>query len=471
MGQDIPYRQFTRQDIAAFKQRLESETAQLEQLFRENSFIRQHPVGGLELEAWLVDSQSKPAPLNVAFLEKLSHPEVVPELSLFNVELNVAPQRLQGMGIRKMYDNLRDNWLQCTKVASQVGVRIATIGTLPSLLDSQLTLENMSQSQRYKVLNEQIFRIRKATPITLDISGREHLCSVHDDVMLEAATTSFQIHMQVTTETAVADYNASQVISAPLIAIAANSPYVFGVDLLDESRVPIFEQSIDLGAGRPKRVCFGERYLKHSLFEIFADNHQKYAPLIPLLSDDEQAFLPHLRLQNGTIWRWNRPIVALSENGQPHLRIENRVVPSGPTLIDMLANAAFYWGSVAYLREEMLDIEKRLPFNLMKQNFYRATRNSLDSELIWMDGRSYPCSELLAEYLIPRAKDGLRSLGVDDKDASDWMGVLQERVRSKQNGASWQRAWIARHGRNMQALTEAYLLNQESGRPVHEWAT
>lgn len=470
MGQDIPYRQFTRQDIATFKQRLQDETAQLEQLFTENSFVQQHPVGGLELEAWLVDSKSNPAPLNVPFLEKLSHPEVVPELSLFNVELNVAPQSLQDMGIRKMYDNLRDNWLQCTKVASQIGVRIASIGTLPSLLDSQLTLENMSRSQRYRVLNEQIFRMRKETPITLDINGREHLCSVHDDVMLEAATTSFQVHMQVTPDTAVADYNASQIISAPLVALSANSPYVFGVDLLDESRVPIFEQAIDLGRGRPKRVCFGERYIKHSLFEIFAENSKNYAPLIPLLSDDEQAFLPHLRLHNGTIWRWNRPIVALRDDGQPNLRIENRVVPAGPTLLDMLANAAFYWGSVAYFREQMTDIEKCLPFSIMKQNFYRAVRNGLDSELIWLDGRSYSCNELLSEHLIPYAEQGLLRLGVNQDDASKWMKILSERVKTKQNGAYWQRAWVAKHGRSMQALTEAYLHNQESGKPVHEWA-
>lgn len=469
MGQEIPYKQFAPQDYSNFKKRLAAETTELKNLFDAGVFADQHAVGGLEIEAWLVDAQGVPMPSNVAFLQRLNHPEVVPELSLFNVELNVAPQTLADLGIRRIYQNLQSNWQRCMQVAQDMGLQIATIGTYPALLDSQLTLDNMSQSERYKVLNEQILRMRKETPITLDVSGREHLCSVHNDVMLEAVTTSFQIHMQVREQTAAADFNASQVISAPLVAMGANSPYVFGVDLWDESRVPIFEQSIDLGKGRPKRVCFGERYLKHSLFELFEENLRLYDPLIPMKCDGSQSLLPHLRLHNGTIWRWNRPIVDQGPGGQPHLRIENRVLPSGPTIVDMLANAAFYWGSVAYLRDQMEGIEKRLPFALMKQNFYRAVRSSLDCELIWLDGRSYPCDQLLTEQLIPQATQGLYSLGIATKDADEWMQLLLRRVANKQHGANWQRKWVAKHGRDMQALALAYMKNQQTGEPVHEW--
>ncbi len=470
MGQEIPYQHFSQVNYDQFVARLEAETQQLERMFSQSELACSHPVGGLELEAWLVDRSALPRPDNVAFLQCLNHPEVVPELSLFNIELNVAPQPLQGQALTAIHSNLQHNWQACQNAATQMGLDVMAIGTHPALRDAQLTLANMSRSARYKVLNEQILSLREQAPIRLDIHGREHLRSLHYDVMLEAATTSFQIHMQVQPSQAVADYNASQVISAPLLALSANSPYVFGKDLWDESRIPLFEQAIDLGGHKAKRVCFGERYVQDSLMECFTENLCAFEPLIPMVYPEGDGFLPHLRLHNGTIWRWNRPIVGTDEFGKPHVRIENRVVPSGPTLLDMIANAAFYWGSVVYLRDQMDDIDRTLPFVQMKDNFYRAVKNSLNCELVWLDGRCYPVTQLLLEQLLPGAEQGLLALGIEANSAHFWLDIIRQRVVSKQNGASWQRAWVAKHGHNMEALAVAYIHHQHSGKPVHEWA-
>lgn len=469
MGQEIPYRHFTKNDVLHFKQRLKEETEQLQTLFDRNQFAHGHSVGGLELEAWLVDSNALPMAKNVEFLQRLNHPEVVPELSLFNIELNVEPQVLKQRALSAIYHNLKSNWAQCRTTAASMGLDVMAIGTHPSLLDSQLTLENMSSSQRYKVLNEQILALRKQAPIKLDIQGREPLCSVHNDVMLEAATTSFQIHFQTTLEHAVADFNASQILSAPLVALSANSPYVFGVDLWDESRIPIFEQAIDLGGSKAKRVCFGDRYVRDSLIECFNKNLNTFEPLIPMIFNDPSAFLPHLRLHNGTVWRWNRPIVA-QDGDEPHLRIENRVVPAGPSLLDMIANAAFYWGGVVYLRSRVEQVESKLNYAVMKHNFYAAVKNSLSSHLFWLDGKSYPCDELILNHLLPGAYRGLEELGVDKAEIDFWLNIIRQRVETKQNGAMWQRAWVAQHGRDMQALAQAYLKEQNSDKPIHEWS-
>lgn len=470
MGQEIPYKDFTERDMSAFKTALEQETEQLQSLFEADRFERRHWVGGLELEAWLVDQQAMPAAENVSFLQALNNPEVVPELSLFNIELNVQPQTLGDLGISKLYANLHSNWRACLQQAQRQNLDLMAIGTHPALLDSQLTLSNMSQSPRYKVLNERILALRERSPIKLDVRGREHLCSVHNDVMLEAATTSFQIHLQVPLERSVAIFNASQVLSAPLLALSANSPYVFGVDLWDESRVPIFEQAIDLGGNKAKRVCFGERYVKQSLMECFNKNLRTFEPLIPMLfDDDEEHFLPHLRLHNGTVWRWNRPIVACDKQGIPHLRIENRVVAAGPTLLDMMANAAFYWGMAIYLAHDMDDIAQKLPYDLMKHNFYRAVKDSLNSQLLWIDGKTHNCRDLILEQMLPGARDGLQEMGIESDDAQHWLSIIEQRVASGQNGAAWQRAWVAKHGRDMQALAQAYLVCQHGGQPVHAW--
>ncbi len=469
MGQEIRSAQFKPRDFRAFSARLTSETEALRQRFLEQAFTCASPVGGFELEAWLVDKEAVPVPENIEFLELLSNPEVVPELSLFNFEINVVPQILRGAALARFHQNLRFNWEHCRRVAKQNERNVMAIGVHPVIDDAQLVPANMSQSQRYKALNEQIFAMRQQRPIGIDIHGRQHLELVHHDVMLEAATTSFQIHLQVEQRHAVRTYNAAQIVSGPLVGLSANAPYLFGVDVCAESRIPLFEQSVDLGENYKQRVTFGSGYVKASLMECFQENIDAYPVLIPASKFADDGDFAHVRLHNGTIWRWNRPLIGFNDDGSPHLRIENRVVPAGPTMVDMIANAAFYWGLVQSLVDDALAPESRLPFAAARDNFYAAVRDGLDCDITWLDGKRYGCCELLVQELLPRARDGLYAQGIDGADISRYLDVLVHRVESRQNGTTWQRRWVEKHGHDMTGLSQAYLEKQSSDTPVHEW--
>ncbi len=469
MGQEISSAQFKPRDFRAFAARLASETDRLRQLFAAQAFECESPVGGFELEAWLVDKQAVPVPENVGFLAQLSNPEVVPELSLFNFEINVAPQILRGAALARFHQNLRFNWEHCRRVAKQDERNVMAIGVHPAIDDGQLVPENMSQSQRYKALNAQIFAMRQQRPLAIDIHGRQHLELVHHDVMLEAATTSFQIHLQVEQRHAVRTYNAAQIVSGPLVALSANAPYLFGVDVCAESRIPLFEQSIDLGEKYKPRVTFGTDYVQSSLMECFQENIDAYPVLIPASQFSDDGDFAHLRLHNGTIWRWNRPLIGFNADGRPHLRIENRVVPAGPTMVDMIANAAFYWGVVHTLSREQVPPEGRLAFAATRDNFYSATRDGFDCELTWLNGKRYACCDLLKQELLPMAREGLYALGIDGADISRYLDVLSQRIDNQQNGTNWQRRWVAKHGHDMRGLSQAYLDKQSSDAPVHEW--
>jgi len=290
------------------------------------------------------------------------------------------------------------------------------------------------------------------------------------DVMLEAAATSFQIHLKIDADEGVRFYNASKIIAAPMVAMSANSPYLFGSDLWDETRIPLFEQAVAVGdSPLNQRVTFGVRYLEKSIVECFMANWKRYPVLLPRLMDEPEENLAHLRLQNGTIWRWNRPLIGFDVEGRPHLRIEHRVVPSGPSVADSIANAAFYFGVVSALARQQIAPEALLSFEKARDNFYIAAKNGLRAEIQWMNGKLIGLQQLCGEVLMPLARDGLLSMGIDASETDHWLGIVQARISSMQNGAAWQRAWVAKYGADMNGLTEAYLQRQASGRPVHEW--
>jgi hypothetical protein len=425
----------------------------------------------LELEACLLDGSGAPAPGNKRFMERFEDPSVVPELATFNLELNSQVHLLQGDVFSRMAGELSALWGRCNQHAGELQMRMGMIGVLPTLRQSALSLANMSPLNRYQALNEQIFRLREGRSIRLDIEGRESLHLKHEDVMLESAATSFQVHLQTDISQAAALYNLSKIVSAPMVAVSANSPYLFGRDLWDESRIPLFEQAISVGASDlTKRVSFGIRYVHESMMENFSANLLRYPVLLPLLMDEPPERLPHLRLHNGTIWRWNRPLIGFDEQGVPHLRIEHRVIPAGPSIVDSIANAAFYFGLVIGLLEwEERPIE-RLSFDHARGNFYAAACVGLEAEVVWFDRKRGPIDRLITEQLLPRAHAGLVRLGVDAGEIDYWLGIIAQRVTKRQNGAAWQRAWVARHGREFHGLMQEYLTHQESGKAVHQWS-
>lgn len=469
MGQEIATCRFRHQDFHHFERRLAAEMALLHESFRSSRFGDAPPMGGLELEAWLIGSDMTPEPRNDEFIERMNSPAVVPELSKFNVEFNVLPQPLCGPGLGLLERELAESWRKGSETAEALGMHLLAIGILPTLSDDALCTNTMSSMVRYQALNDQILRLRRGRPLRLEIHGDDRLSVEHHDVMLEAATTSLQIHLQVPLDRSVRYYNASLVVSPVLVAIAANSPLLFGRRLWAETRIPLFEQSVDDGAPFP-RVSFGRGYAYDSLEEVFLENRSLHPVLLPMVQDEPPERFAHIRLHNGTIWRWNRPLIGFDDEGRPHLRIEHRTLPAGPTLIDMAANTAFYYGLVQSLALRPEPPEARLPFEHVLSNFKGAAKHGLDASIVWLDRNSHPIGQLILQELLPLARAGLSELAIDPADAERLLDVIAHRAESGRNGAAWQRAFIKRFGPDLHALTRAYLELQQSGLPVHTWS-
>lgn len=475
MGQEIERTGFTPEDFGAFNARLQAETALLHDWFRGAAFSTRDRVGGFELEAWLVDAMGRPAPINARVLEALDDPAVVPELARFNIEFNSRPRTLQGDALSRMLGDLERMYGGCGRIAESLGAGVLMIGILPTLQESDLTSENMSEQKRYRALNDQVLRQRGGEPLRLNIIGNEHLHTQHADVMLESAATSFQIHLKVAPARAAGLYNLAQALSAPMVAVSANSPFLFGRDLWCETRIPLFEQAVAIGgiaaaaSGPLRRVGFGSGYARASLFECFQENLERYPVLLPVCSETASTQLEHVRLHNGTIWRWNRPLIGFDAGGTPHLRIEHRVMPSGPTLIDAVANAAFFFGLMQRLGNDPVAPSELLPFGVARDNFYAAARDGMDARIGWSNQRKLTARTLILDELLPLAREGLEQLTVDRSDQKRFLDIIRRRTETGATGAAWQRAYVARHGRDWESLTQAYRERHDSGRPVHEW--
>lgn len=472
MGQEIQRWQFTEADRAAFIERLTRETQQLAQWESDGAFTDAPTTVGYELEACLVDAQYRPADANEAFLERLGMSEVVPELARCNIEFNGQPHLLAGNGLCQLQQEL-DQWLnRAREVAQSLGLNILMIGILPTLQEEHLCLSHISDSNRYYAMNKALAEMRGHDKVYLDIRGpdletaagpREYR-GEFDSIMAESATTSFQVHMRLPTADAAAWYNAALLASAPVLSVSANAPFMFGHDLWAETRIPVFAQSID--TGKLHYVSFGQGYLNTAMSEIFECNLRSFPPILPVCSDADG--LSHLKLHNGTIWRWNRAIVDGDDSEQLaelHYRLEHRSLPSGPSTVDMVANAALFWGLMTALSNQ----PPGLSFRQARRNFYRAARDGMAARLLWIDGHEYPARELLAGVVLPMAREGLLRMDVNASVIQMYLDVIKARVKRGLSGAGWQRAWLRRHGGEVNNMLAAYEQNQWSGLPVAEW--
>jgi hypothetical protein len=396
------------------------------------------------------------------------------ELAKFNFELNCEPVPLIDNVLPNLHTQLEHTWRNACRHAESLQHRAVMIGILPTVTQDDLNLGNMSDMHRYKALNEQIL-LARGKPIHIDINGVDHLKFDHYDVMLESATTSFQTHIQLPVDLALHFYNASIIASAAIVAISANSPFLFGKELWHETRIPLFEQAVETGGyagaakGPLRRVSFGSGYARHSVIECFEENLIHFPVLLPVNQNTCSEAFSHLRLHNGTIWRWNRPLVGFDPDGTPHIRIEHRTPASGPTPLDAIANAAFYFGLTQNICEQITSRGLPLSFPEAKDNFYRAARQGLDSTIVWFDGARQRMDHLLLHELLPRAEKGLQSFGVNNSDARDFLGIIRQRLSNKQNGSEWQRRFAQKHDRDFSEMTRTYLKNQNSGKPVGEW--
>lgn len=471
MGQEISDSEFDQAAFTEFRRRVDDETDLLADWLAKGRLRSTQRRFGFEVEGWLVDAQGRPVARNQDFLDRVNDPLVVPELSRFNFEINSHPLVLTGGALDATHGELRSRWARCQKTADDLGIYPVLTGILPTVRSTDLTLDNMSPLQRYQAINDQVFRLRHGVPIKIDIEGVEHLQHEHQDVMLEAGTTSLQIHVEVDAAEAARAFNVCKMISAITVAAGANSPFLFGRQLWQETRIALFEQAVSVGASDySKRVTFGIHYARDSILECFEANRSRYPIILPDLSDEPREKLAHLRLHNGTIWRWNRPLIGFNENGEPHCRIEHRVVAAGPTPRDAIANTALFLGLFESLMRSDENIEDLLPFNQARVNFYAAARYGLRAEVDWLGGMQMQISELLLRHLLGDAERGLCASGVPVEEARRWLDVIRGRAEKCMTGADWQVAWIDRHGRDFAALVAAYVTHQANDLPVSEWS-
>jgi len=471
MGEEIAKTSFAPEDAAEFKRRLDDETRLLGEEIAKGSFSNDGVSLGFELETWILDHNYFPYPVNASFLAAFANDDTIPELSKFNVELTCAPRKLEGSVFSDARASFERLLAEANDCARSLDANLVMIGTLPTIREADLTLENMSPLKRYYALNTEVLRQRGGVPLKIDIQGEEHLVTEHHDVMLEAATTSFQIHLKAPIAKVHRYFNASIMASAPVLAVAANAPFLFGKSLWAETRIPIFEQAVDLKGMEAglRRVTFGSGYANESLFEILRENAENYPALLPCLFDTPPNRYRHVQLQNGTLWRWNRPLVGFEDDGRPHLRFETRGYPAGPTFLDMMSNAAFHIGLVFYMVEHDWDLEPALSFDLAKRNFYSAARHGLAAGLVWPGTSEFDADEIIQRELIAAAREGLRLAQVASSEAELYLGVISARANNGQTGAVWQRQTLKKNGGDFFKLMAAYCSNQRSGAPVHEW--
>jgi len=469
MGQEVSHSHFSTKEKEQFKTLLKTETKLLKEKMLAGEFSSKAAMGGFEVEACLVDKSLQVAPVNNKFFELFDNPLATPELAKFNIELNNTPLSLHGSCLPDFEYELRSVFDEAELAANKLDTNILLTGILPTAKPDDFCLDNMSSMKRYKALNEIIVKARNNKPLVLDIDGKDHCHLTKHTVMIEAATTSFQIHLQTPWKQSHHYYNASIIASAPIMAIAANSPFLFGKKLWHETRIPLFEQSIDTGSGK-KRVSFGSGYAEISMSECFDENNNDFEVLLPMIFESKADEFKHLCLHNGVIWRWNRPLVGFDKDGTPHIRIEHRILPAGPTISDMMANAAFYYGLTQDIMREITDHPK-MSFETAKSNFYQSAKYGLEANIKWnnKDYRAASLKKLIIEELLPRAKAGLQQLGISDDSIHHYLNIIEKRTSTGQTGAVWQINHLKTVNGDFQQLTSDYLHHLHQSEPVHTW--
>ena len=468
----------------------------LARMLNESGFSPSPATIGLEIELNLVDDQLRPAMSNTVVLEKIDDPSYTTELGQHNLELNVPPRLLRGSEALHLEKELSDSLRDANAKAQDAGTGIIMIGMLPTLRGEHFNEQWLTDNVRYAQLNDQIFAAR-GEHMVLAMDGEampgerpERLRKYSDSILPEAACTSAQLHLRVEPEEFAAHWNAAQCLAGVQVAIAANSPFLLGKALWHETRIPLFLQATDTRSQELKnqgvrpRVWFGERWIT-SIFDLFEENVRYFPGLLPETVDEDPLVeldngrapaLSELRLHNGTIWRWNRPVYDVVD-GVAHLRVENRVLPAGPTVLDLVANAAFFYGAQRALVAEDRPLWTQMSFQAAEENLYAGARHAFDAQLYWPGIGWVPPDELVLRKLLPMAHDGLRACGVSDAARERYLGVIEQRCLARRTGSSWQRETVARLERRglsrddaLVGMLQRYVELADSGAAVHTWS-
>ncbi len=489
MGQQVAPRTFSREDRQRYRRKVRACLDVFARMLSEARFHPERRSFGMEIELNLTDDAGEPAMVNAAALEAIADPAFQTELGQFNVEINVAPRLLEGEVFSELENDARASLNDAEERARTVGAHMMIIGILPSIGPQQLRAEVFSANPRYALLNEQVFAAR-GEDLEIAIDGVERLLIHADTIAPEAACTSVQLHQQVEPEAFARYWNAAQAIAGVQVGVAANSPFFCGKELWRETRIALFEQATDtrpeelkIQGVRP-RVWFGERWIT-SIFDLFEENVRYFPSLLPVTEDEdpletlERGDVPQLaelRLHNGTIYRWNRPIYDVVRD-QPHLRVENRVLPAGPTVIDIMANAAFYYGLIRVIADDERPVWSQMSFSAAEENFHAGARGGIDAKLYWPGLGEVPAAELVLRRLLPLAHEGLERWGLASADTDRLLGIIERRCVTLRNGAAWQSQMFHRlyddksldRGEALLEMTRRYREYMHSNQPVHEW--
>ncbi|MHA6626761.1 glutamate--cysteine ligase [Pseudonocardia sichuanensis] len=499
MGQDVDRRTFSRRDRQRYRAKVQRCLDALAVMLREHPFARDEPMTGLEVELNLVDHDLAPSLAGADVLRAIGAAQFQSELGRWNLELNLPPRPLPGDQWQHLERQLVDELAVARSSAVDCGAQLAVIGILPTLQRHDLVVEALSPDPRYETLNEQMLGAR-GEPIRLDIAGDdpsgrhgvepEHLTADFDSIAPEAACTSMQLHLQVHPDSFAGYWNAAQCLAGVQLAVGANSPFLLGSRLWAETRIPLFEQSCDVrtpelrNQGVRPRVWFGERWIT-SILDLFSENGRYFPALMPHTDDDSDPMaeleagtvpgLDELRLHNGTIWRWNRPVYDVAD-GVPHVRVENRVLPAGPTVVDMVANALFFYGLLRTLVEAERPLWSMMSFEAAEENFTTAARHGLEGPLYWPGTGWIRPDELVLRKLLPQAADGLARWGVESDVTDRFLSIIEQRCVARRTGAAWQLDTVAAlesagadRPTALHGMLERYLEHSAANEPVHTW--
>lgn len=459
------------------------------ELMIEKGMFEKSPIRiGAEQEFCLVNNQFMPNGIALDVLNDLKDEQFTTEIGNYNLEINLDPLELKGDCFSRLHNNLNSLLNKARKVAKTKDTKILLTGILPTLTLGHMSIKNMTPIQRYYVLNEALVESRKQE-FNIKIKGVDELNFLHDSVMLEGCNTSFQMHLQIDPDEFIEKFNWAQAISGPILAACTNSPLLFGKELWSETRISLFTQSVDTRANsfllneKQSRVSFGSKWEEGSIANIFKENVSRFRSLVTseyikdsveMLEKGEIPKLMALSLHNGTVYRWNRVCYGVGD-GKPHLRIENRYIPSGPSAVDEIANMVFWVGVMVGRTEKYKKINEMMDFKEVKLNFFKAARYGMNTQFFW-DGELISSHNLILNELLPMAFSGLLNAGVDEKEAQYYLGIIENRIKSN-NGSQW----MIKSYRNLlkknkpfeasQILTSKIYKKQIKDEPVSNWST
>lgn len=462
----------------------------LERMLNEGWFETGITRIGAEQELCIIGKNRKPAPLNLEALKAIDDPMFTTELARFNLECNCSPREFTGRALYDMHMELKTVLEAAIEKMRPMGIEMVLYGILPSIRKSDVDISQITPIPRYHALMQKLKEMR-GEQFELRLTGLDEINIRQETAMLEACNTSFQVHLQVSPEDFARKYNYAQALCGPVMSVAVNSPLLFGRRLWHETRIALFQQSMDVRTftehmrDRSPRVTFGNTWVRNSITEIYQEDIARFQVLLSSvieedpfekMSKGETPRLRALNIHNSTVYRWNRPCYGISDNGKPHLRIENRIFPSGPSLPDEVANASFWLGLMNGFEDEYKDVRKAFLFDDVRTNFFNAARFGLDTKFRWAGGKKISPQQLILEQLLPIARHGLAKAGIAKEDSDRYLDIIHDRVESGRTGAQWAldsyatlKAEGAPRDECIATITAAIVSHQGDGVPVHKW--